>query len=67
MFGYLKKSTDAVACNGVVFVGEIKQEIIELVNKVDDPKALRTLYSFMRGFLNGLKEKEKASRELLLK
>lgn len=44
---------------------DIKQEIIELVNKIDDPKALRVIYYFIRGLLKGLKEK--ASQELLLK
>lgn len=50
---------------GVVFVGDIKQEIIELVNKVDDPKALRIIYYFIRGLSENLKYE--ASQGPLLK
>lgn len=32
-------------------MNEMKQEIIALIEKIDDPRALRAIYSYLSGFL----------------
>ena len=37
---------------------EIKQEIIELVNQIDNPRVLRMIRSYLVGVLSGINRKE---------
>ena len=52
--GYITKSTNVEVYRVVLIINEIKQEIIALIEKVDDPRALNKVHSLLLGILSEL-------------